>query len=70
MKREVSLVLILGCILILVLEAPAALSSVTADIGEPYAPWEALPTDVSTPDGSAPPAPALEREAPTEPRQE
>ena len=36
MRRDLGLTLILGCILILLLEAPAALSSVGRDIQQPY----------------------------------
>ena len=61
MKRDVRLFLILGCILILLLEAPAALSSVAADLGEPYAQWEAPPK--TSLEASTPGEPAAVRES-------
>jgi len=36
MRRDLWMILILGCLLILLLEAPAALSSVSADLDGPY----------------------------------
>ena len=39
MRRDLWMILILGCLLILLLEAPAALSSVTADLDGPYSGW-------------------------------
>ena len=73
MKRDVWLVLILGCILILVLEAPAALSSVTA--AETVDPWEAPPeasmeASLEAPGASIPEAPAPERRPSAESRPE
>ena len=38
MRRDLWMILILGCLLILLLEAPAALSSVSADLDGPYPP--------------------------------
>ena len=37
MRRDLWMILILGCLLILLLEAPAAFSTVTADLEGPYA---------------------------------
>ena len=39
MRRDLWMILILGCLLILFLEAPAAFSSVTADLDGPYSGW-------------------------------
>jgi len=36
MRRDLCMTLILGCLLILLLEAPAALSSVTEEFQKPY----------------------------------
>ncbi len=42
MRRDLWLVLILGCLLILLLEAPAAFSSVNEDLRGAYPPWTSL----------------------------
>ncbi len=48
MRRDLWLVLILGCLLILLLEAPAAFSSVNEDLRGAYPAWTSL-GDLSTP---------------------
>jgi hypothetical protein len=46
MRRDLWMILILGCLLILLLEAPAALSSVSAGLDRPYAPFAMGPSEV------------------------
>ena len=39
MRRDLGLILILGCLVILLLEVPVVMASMTRDLGGPYPEW-------------------------------
>ena len=66
LKRDAALLLVLGCLVILLLEAPVVMASMLDDLDGPYPEWETGDSARRTPETSPAnaPFPALDRAGP------